>query len=315
MDPNIHLSDVEKIRIRVLIYYSELGSAMTATRVRSWCLTLNNPTDEEVNHLRGLNERLFKCAIFAHEIGESETPHIQGFVQFVNARTLTACKKILGTARVHLEAANGTPYEAYNYCMKEDGEIFTFGDEPAEVELSDWERILIAVENGESDLDIIRKWPAIAMRCQTAIAKYRAIYQASVVQWRDVDVQYLWGATGTGKTRGVLYDAHGNYNQDVYRATNAKNPFDMYNGESTIVFEEFRSQFTCRDMLNWIDGHPVMLPARYADRMAQFTTVYILSNWSFDEQYKTVRDTSPATYAAWARRVTSIVEITEEPTV
>jgi len=278
---------------------------MGAKRVRSWCLTLNNPSEEELATLRGLNPRHFKCAIFAHEIGESGTPHIQGFMQFVNARTLTAVKKMISN-RCHLEAALGTPYEAYNYCMKDDGEAILYGDEPAEVELSDWERILIAVENGESDLEIIRKWPAIAMRCQTAIAKYRAIYQASVVQWRNVEVTYIWGKTGTGKTRGILYDDNGNYNQDVYRATNAKNPFDMYDGEDIIVFEEFRSQFTCRDMLNWIDGHPVMLPARYADRMAQFTKVYILSNWDFKRQYESVQTSSPETYAAWERRINHV---------
>lgn len=276
-----------------------------SNRVRSWCLTLNNPTQEDWERLRGLNPRYFKCAIFAQEVGESGTPHIQGFMQFVNARTLTAVKKMISN-KCHLEVARGTPYEAYNYCMKEDGEIITIGDEPSEVELSDWERILIAVENGESDLDIIRKWPAIAMRCQSAIAKYRAIHQASVVQWREVHVEYIWGPTGTGKTRGVLYDADGNYNQDVYRATNAKNPFDMYNGESTIVFEEFRSQFTCRDMLNWIDGHPVMLPARYADRMAQFTKVFILSNWDFARQYESVKTSSPETHAAWVRRINDV---------
>lgn len=280
---------------------------MTAQRIRSWCLTLNNPTEEEIESLKGLNPRLFKCAIFAHEIGEETgTPHIQGYVQFVNARTLTAVKKIVGN-RAHLEVSRGTPFEAYSYCEKEDREdAIIYGEKPAEVELSDWERILIAVENGESDLDIIRKWPGIAMRCQTAIAKYRAIYQASVVAWRDVEVEYVWGPTGTGKSRSVLYDAEGQYRQDVYRATNAKNPFDMYDGEATIVFEEFRSQYTCRDMLNWIDGHPVMLPARYADRMACFTKVYILSNWDFARQYESVRESSPETWQAWRRRINKI---------
>ena len=56
-------------------------------------------------------------------------------------------------------------------------------------------------------------------------------------------------------------------------------------------------------MLNWLDGHPLHLPARYADRMAQYTKVIIISNWEFGEQYTSVQDNSPATWEAFKRRV------------
>ncbi len=280
-------------------------------RQRRWSLTLNNHTEAEVAHLNGLDERYIKYAIFGQEIGEEEgTPHIQGFIHFKNAKTLTATKKFLGSDRWHLERSQGTDFENYAYCSK-DSLFWEIGERPDEHgPLDAWEDILQMIENGDNNRTIIRKWPSIAIRCQSAIEKYRTEFEwAEKRTWRDVDVEYIGGPTGCGKSRGVLYNEDGSVNTDVYRATNAKNPFDKYDGEGTIVFEEFRSQYTCRDILNWIDGHPLLLPARYADRMAKFTKVVILSNWRFAEQYHTVAETSPETYKAWQRRVTTITEL------
>jgi len=279
-------------------------------RQRRWSLTLNNPEDEVLKHLNSIDGRYVKYAIFAQEVGEKGTPHIQGFIHFKNAKTLTATKKFLGSEKWHLEVSQGTDFENREYCTK-DGPFFEIGEVPLEHGPVDaWEDILNMVEGGFNNRQIVRKYPGIAIRCMSAIEKYRTEFEwAEMRGWRDVEVEYIAGPTGCGKSRGVLYNEDGSVNTDVYRCTNAKNPFDKYDGEGTIVFEEFRSQFTCRDMLNWVDGHPLLLPARYADRMAKFTKVVILSNWRFVEQYHTVAETSPETYKAWQRRVETVTEL------
>jgi len=285
-------------------------------RVRRWCLTLNNPTTEEIDHLVEMSPRFFKRGFMALEYGEKGTPHIQGFVHLKNGKSLTAVKKFLGSDRYHVEKAHGTDFESWQYIMEDvEGKtqgipIVVWGDTPSEEgDLDAWEDILQMIEGGFNNRQIIRKYPGIAIRCQAAIERYRTEYEwAECRVWRDVEVNYIAGTTGSGKTRGVLYNEDGSVDTDVYRATNAKNPFDKYDGEKHIVFEEFRSQYTCRDMLNWIDGHPLLLPARYADRMAHFTKVTILSNWRFSEQYSGTRSASPETYKAWQRRVANIIE-------
>jgi hypothetical protein len=279
-------------------------------RQRRWSLTLNNPTDEVLAHLNEIDARYVKYAIFAQEVGEKGTPHIQGFIHFKNAKTLTATKKFLGSEKWHLEVSQGTDFENREYCTKDD-QWFEIGEVPNEHGPVDaWEDILNMIEGGFNNRQIVRKYPGIAIRCMSAIEKYRTEFEwAEMRCWRDVEVEYIAGPTGCGKSRGVLYNDDGSVDTDVYSCTNAKNPFDKYDGEATIVFEEFRSQFTCRDMLNWIDGHPLLLPARYADRMAKFTKVVILSNWRFAEQYHTVAESSPETYKAWQRRVSTITEL------
>lgn len=287
-------------------------------RVRRYCLTLNNPTPEECHHLLGLRESVFKRGFFATEIGKKGTTHLQGFVHLKNAKTLTGLKKFLGSDRYHVIKTMGTDYENWQYIGllnegKAKGDLLVqWGETPLEEGDPDaWDSILEMIEGGFNNRDIVRKWPSIAIRCMTAINKYRVEYEWGECRaWRDVSVEYIGGPTGSGKTRNVLYHADGRVNTDVYRVTNGNpaNCFDQYDGEGTIVFEEFRSQYTCRDMLNWIDGHPLLLPCRYADRMAKFTKVIILSNWRFAEQYRTVAEDSPETYKAWLRRVSSRTE-------
>ena len=204
----------------------------------------------------------------------------------------------------------GTCFENWEYCSKDGNVLLRLGEEPREEgDPSDWERILMMVENGATMMEIIRRFPAQAIRCQSAISKLMAQVDLESAEWRDVEVSYLWGPTESGKT-SMIYKAHGY--RDVYRATNKSNPWDMYNGEPVVVFEEFRNSYDIADMLNWIDGHPAMLPARYADRVAKYTTVYIVSNWELEEQYSNLQVRSPETWKALLRRIDHKVEVNQK---
>ena len=245
-----------------------------------------------------------KRAIFAHEVGEEGTPHLQGFIHMKNAMTFTAVKKMLGSIRYHIEPAKGTDYEAWRYCLKDGKIVLKFGDEPSvEGELSDWEKIAEMVRNGASNLDIITRYPSIAIRCQAALDRMRLDYDRRHAAWRDVEVTFITGPTGCGKTRGVM-EKYGYEN--VYRATDKKHPFETYSGQEVIVFEEFRGGYRCEDMLNWLDGYPVELPARYANKMAKFTKVYMLTNIRFEELYPRIQENHPETWEAFKRRVNVI---------
>ena len=122
-----------------------------------------------------------------------------------------------------------------------------------------------------------------------------------------MEVHFITGPTGCGKTRHVM-EEYGY--PHVYRATDKKHPFETYTGQDVIVFEEFRNGFArIEDMLNWLDGYPIELPARYANKIAKFTKVYILTNIQFDELYPNIQRNQPATWDAFKRRITSIVSL------
>lgn len=60
------------------------NSAKHAPNLRNWCWTLNNYTDEELFELETLcdnadNEVRGIC--WGHEVGDNETPHLQGYLE------------------------------------------------------------------------------------------------------------------------------------------------------------------------------------------------------------------------------------------
>ena len=255
--------------------------------------------------------------ILSSEVGESGTPHFQGFVHFKNAKTLTACKKWLGTNRVHLEPTQGTDFEAWMYCTPEyEGKdddtctiLMTLGEVPLEEgDSSAWDVIVRMIQDGQNNLEIVKRYPQQAVRCQSAIDRYRLEWDRANAEWRDLEVTYLHGLTGVGKTRMVM-EKYGYSN--VHRCTDKKHPFETYNGQDVLVFEEFRSSYKIEDMLNWLDGYPVELPARYANKLAKFTKVYIISNWQLDEQYPNQQLMHPRTWKAFQRRIHNITKLEE----
>lgn len=93
------------------------------SRSRAWCFTLNNYTDEEYTRVC---DTLCKYIIVGKEVGESGTPHLQGYIEFDNPRMMNGVKAELGCDRIHLEKRLGTAKQASDYCKK-DGNFVEYG--------------------------------------------------------------------------------------------------------------------------------------------------------------------------------------------
>ena len=308
---------------------------MGRTRTYAGC-TLNNPTSDEIKAIEALDPDLFRWGVWALKTGAEGTSHIQAAWSFKNGRTYSATKKLLHSDRWHFEEMKGTAFQAYSYCLKGEqnkeeweseginGENFgeglhllwTVGDAPEEEAKSrnQWDDIREMVEDGASDLEICAVYPQEGMRCRTAIRNYRLMWDRSRADWRSVEVVYLWGKTGTGKTRSVM-QKYGYPN--VYRITDYNTgSWDQYDGQDVVVFEEFRSSFKLEQMLNYLDGHPVELPCRYANQLAKFTKVFILTNIPLHEQYPSFHDEFASvgkgnSWDALKRRISGIIEVEE----
>lgn len=291
---------------------------------RKYQLTINNPADHGLDHeaiketLAALTGCIYWC--MCDEVGEQGTPHTHLYVAFQNAKEFqTIHRRFYGA---HIEAARGTHQENRDYIRKEgkyqDTEKAdtnlpdTFeesGQLPAESDrrMKQSEAILAMIEAGASNAEILRAYPSamnhlprIEQARQTLLEeKYRDAF-------RGLQVTYIWGKTGVGKTRGIM-ERYGYRN--VYRVTNYKNPFDGYKGEPVILFDEFRSSLPLEDMLKYMEGYPLNLPARFSDRAACFEAVYVVSNIPMEKQYPQVQLEEPETWAAFLRRFERIYEL------
>lgn len=97
---------------------------------------------------------------------------------------------------------------------------------------------------------------------------------------RQLEVIWLYGPPGTGKTSLAVEMGGTSY----YRVTDYQHPFDSYSGEETLILDEFDGEMRLSTILNVLDVWPMMLPARYADRVAAYSQVVLVSNeapWSF----------------------------------
>ncbi len=86
---------------------------------------------------------------------------------------------------------------------------------------------------------------------------------------------------------------------------NYRHPFDTYDGQDVLIFEEFRGGLKHGDMLNYLDGYPLLLPCRYFNRQACYTKVFIITNIPPDSQYMNV---DLASREAFYRRIHKVVE-------
>lgn len=171
-----------------------------------------------------------------------------------------------------------------------EGTFLEFGDIPTEAEEDSpsMYALMGCVEQGMTNAEIIRQKPSYAFRIK-GIDEMRDTLQAEryMKENRAVQVLYFYGDSGTGKTRSI-FASHNP--EDICRITDygGKNgtKFDSYHGQPVLVFEEFHSQIPIAAMLNYLDIYPLQLPARYHDRTACYTTVYITSNISLDDSIR-----------------------------
>lgn len=83
------------------------------TRSRAWCFTWNNYPDDAVDRLKGIPcERM----VVGREVGESGTPHLQGYVRFKQPQRFSYWKN--GWPQVHVESRKGSEAQAASYCQK-----------------------------------------------------------------------------------------------------------------------------------------------------------------------------------------------------
>ena len=288
-------------------------------------LTINNPLElgydhEKIEQLLSEFPTIVYWCMADEEGLETHTPHTHIYVQFKYGVPFERIQKKFPGA--HIESVRGTAVQNKEYISKtgrwkddpkEDtsipGTFKEWGEiprEPGQGFRSDVAELYNMIADGKSNSEIMRLKPDLAVyishmdkiRLDILEDSYRNVR-------RDLTVTYIFGPTACGKTRGIM-EGHG-YSK-VFRCTDYKHPFDRYACEPVLCFDEFRSSLMIGDMLNYLDGYPVTLPARYSNRVACYETVYIVSNIDLTAQYPNVQTDEPATWKAFLRRIHRVIE-------
>lgn len=265
---------------------------------RKWLLTINNPRDAGFDHNRIIDlvatMTTVKYFCLSDEIGDKgKTPHTHVFIYSEAPIRFTTIKKRFPTA--HIDKCYGSCKENRDYISKEGawadsdkadtsvkGSFFEHGKLPTEKEESnntELIQILDSIECGASVRDILKEKPNYALKSKNLSnlqTEYYAKQFGSIV--REVEVVYIYDIDGTFD-RNYIYAEE----DSVCRITNYSPKgmsFDNYHFEDAIIFDNFEGSIKAQEMCMYLDGYPLHLPARFQDRMACYTTVYIISDKS-----------------------------------
>lgn len=299
---------------------------MSNSQSRKWSLVINNPLDCGLTH-DAICEILMKFFpdyfCLADETASTGTFHTHIFIYSHSPIRFSTLKGRFPVA--HIEKALGSAKNNRDYILKSGkwetdvkaetsikGSFYEYGEIPKEKDESSpkMSKLLENIKDGKRTAEIIDDSPGFAFRVRDIDTLRQTLLSEQYTKKnRNLTVSYVYGASGTGKTRGI-YEKHGA--TDICRITNYRAgkgiSFDGYYGQDVLVFEEFNSQIPIEDMLNYLDIYPLYLPARYNDKIACYTTVYITSNLPLYEQYRDVQIYHPETWKAFLRRIHKVIQ-------
>nr|WDW25921.1 MAG: replication-associated protein [Canine stool-associated circular virus] len=276
-------------------------------QARRWCFTWNNPPQDEMI-IKGMIETLKSSYyIVGSEIAPTTgTYHLQGYMEFPSGKRLETLKKI--SPSIHWEKCKGNQESNIKYCKK-DGKYLEVGTPCEQGARTDLDEIRHKIVSGEPMVLIADGAFGTYVRYHRGLEKYAYLVQQSRAKaWRDVDVSYLWGDTQTGKSREAWETDPSLYSP---MDSNTGMWWTGYEGQTTVLFDDFRGTVPLHTMLKWLDGYPVQVPVHGGSMYLCATRIFITSNVPPEELYKNCDQRSRD---AFMRRINTVKHFCENAT-
>ncbi len=188
--------------------------------------------------------------------------HHQCYVYFHNLKStgIRSIKKIATMfSNSHVEVMRGSFQQNEAYCSKE-GALIKLGDEPKQGARGDLDETVKMIIDSDLTYDEI-----VVTNPSMAHMYGRTLKQAEIIglrkQYRKEMTTgiWYWGKTGVGKSHRAFegYSPETHYVKDC-----ATIWWDGYKGQETVIFNEYRSEFTFSYLLQIVDKWPFVVPIR-----------------------------------------------------
>lgn len=245
------------------------------SRVRNFCFTANNYTDETIIMLENLE---YKYICYGKEVGESGTPHLQGFIVFNNPRRLKSVIDIMPGC--HIEIAK-TIDAAITYCQK-DGDFTEDGTRPMN-QKSKGDK---GAEYWDSVLEKAKTNRLLEIDSKTLISHYNTLktiakdYATKPEDLEECCGLWLYGEPGTGKS----YSARTDYGEYYLKETNKW--WDSYQNEETVIVDEVElktGQIMGHHLKKWADRYSFDAEIKGSKLIIRPKRIIVTSNYSIEE--------------------------------
>lgn len=226
---------------------------------RNFEFTHNNYTQEDINKI--LN---WKCqyVVIGEEIAPTTgTPHLQGYVQFKSSvlwKTVTNKKnKDYGFIDKWCKVSERRcPIE---YCKK-DGKYHENGSPKAQGNRSDLNDLKDRILNNETTVsDLLVEDANVYHQYGRTLEKLEDLKNRKKFRKWMTECDWRYGETGTGKSE----KAFENFDPDThYVFKNDNGWWDGYNGQETVILNDFRGEIPYGVLLQMIDKYPFEVKRR-----------------------------------------------------
>lgn len=272
-----------------------MAPSLLQTRSRGWCFTVNNYKQEDEDALIRVQ---YKYLVYGHEVGESGTPHLQGFIYFTNARTGKAIKQLLPKG-AHFEKQKGTVDQAADYCKKEN-DFVESGEKPCNQEEKGQrgkEAASWAIKKArEGDLQAIEdEQPKIFLQYGPRLESLRV---RNTEPLATLEHEWWIGPTGTGKSKTLwkLYGA-GKTGDDRYYNKDICKWWDGYRNQQVVAIEEWSPDVVpglIQKLKKWADHNPFNGEIKGGTLLdIRPKKIIVLSNYSIEQCFPRIEDYEP----------------------
>lgn len=259
---------------------------MSISRTRSFVFTLNNYNDADVALISSLYTSGYSTYyVFGREVGDSGTPHLQGFIQLRNPTTIRSLSRRMD-GRAHLEQRRGTIAQAVAYCSKTDHAPTSEGTQPLDSsakgakEKGRWAAIISLAKDG--DLAAIEElYPTAFLHQYATINRIMKDYMKAPPNLTELDNHWFTGPTGTGKSR----HARERWGESLF-IKNSNKWWDGYQGEETVLIDELEldaGKYMGHFLKIWGDRYAFNAEIKGSAALIRPLRIIVCSNYSIDQ--------------------------------
>ncbi len=244
------------------------------TQSKNWCFT-DFELKDWTKIFKGNSDINYVCW-GAEVCPDTKRKHYQGWIQVANKKRLGGIKKTCQSKKLHLEACRGTEGQNNKYCQK-DNLYKILGECTTQGQRTDLDGLKKIIEDGGTMKNVADANFHAFVQYNRGIQEYKKIIDKSRrKKYAKLEVIHIYGDTGTGKTRKAMsYDEN-----DTYKIQgSAMQWWDGYDGEKTLVIDEYDNQIGCTELLGILDGYSLRLPIKGSFTYANWTRVIITSNY------------------------------------
>jgi len=247
-------------------------------RVRAWCFTIFECSNENLNKLNDLD-----CVYLI--AGDEVAPttgrvHWQCYAYFANAKKFATIKNTLPEGS-HIEPAKGNAEQNRRYCSKEKI-LLEKGELPKQGKRNDMTAVKECIKDGGN----MRELTEITMSFQALRFGETLLKYNERVRNFKPHVQWFWGPSGTGKSK----KAHELFPDAWWSGKNLQ-WWQGYDAHEDVIIDDFRGDFcTFHELLRILDRYPYTIEVKGSSRQLLAKNIVITSCYPPERVYTQSRE-------------------------